>query len=376
MTHILARAIRDDAIEVDGFTHGRAFFSTNINQEATKINWKPSMMKRPVFRQSMRDAVAWYKSETEPMRYQTYASYLDRIGLGVGSDDKWTSYCLRRGNCNAILGLAPNSIVDQVMRHDPMTGCMQNSYQNERVGFNTQDAFLERDPSADGLTKAFTHMSIRCLPEIPKEIPQVELDKLEPDPEVINLRARVKHSSRRIKFEHRFINAAPPQIQRDYNRLRQDLNNAEKAFRSDMTKKYRKACRRRIYNQELDRQISGKGVERSVEPAVQHQLTERTQLSSLMCDFKTNMSEVELTNRKVRAIDLLVRLAALRELHRKSRVRSRITVMGLSRPTKRLHRRQQGTFPCSWARRNAFTVSETNACRARTDYVPLNAFLI
>ena len=146
------------------------------------------------------------------MKYSTYAFYLDRIGSDLGSEEKWTSYCLRRGNCNAILGNALDAIVDQVIRHNPLTGCMQNAYLNTRVSFNTQDAFLERDPSANGLTKAFTHMSIRCNPEVPKEIPRAKLDKLPPDPDVVDLTRCMKQTSMQIKYEHRFINAALEQV--------------------------------------------------------------------------------------------------------------------------------------------------------------------
>jgi hypothetical protein len=195
-----------------------------------------------------------------------------------------------------------------------MTGCVQNSYLNRRVGFNTQDAFLERDPSADGLTKAFTHMSIRCNPEVPKEIPKTELDKLPPDPEIVDLTRRVKQLSMQIKYEHRFINAAPEHVQKDYRQLQRDLKNAEKAFRDDMTKVYQEACRRRIHNEELERQLSGTVAEEKAEPILQHHLEERTQVSALMCDFRVDLSEQEITDRKVSAIDKLVCLAARREI--------------------------------------------------------------
>ncbi|KAK2612329.1 hypothetical protein QQS21_001593 [Conoideocrella luteorostrata] len=121
------------------------------------------------------------------MKNSVYAFYLDRSGSDLRSEEKWALYCSRRGYANALLGVAPDSIVDQVMRHDPLTGCMQNAYQNHRIGFNTQDAFLERYPCANGLTRAFTYMSIRCNPEVLKEIPKAELDKLLPDPEVVSL---------------------------------------------------------------------------------------------------------------------------------------------------------------------------------------------
>lgn len=314
ITHILARALRDDAIQVEGFRNARSFFSTNISKTATKIRWKTSKLKTPIFRRSVRTASGWVKSDTEPMKYATYAFYLDRIGSGVGSEEKWTSYCMRRGTSNAILGVAPNGVVDQVMRHDPMTGCMQNSYLNSRVGFNTQDAFLERDPSADGLTKAFTHMSIRCNPEVPKEIPTAELNKLPPDPEIVNLERQAKQMFTRIKHEYKFINAAPEKLQKEYKRLQKDLKSAKKSFKNDMTKVYQEACRQRIHDEELERQVKGTAVEEKTQPVFQHRLKERSQVASIMCDFRVDLSEEETTDRKVSAIDLLVSLAARREV--------------------------------------------------------------
>jgi hypothetical protein len=50
------------------------------------------------------------------------------------------------------------------MRHDPSTGVFNGAYINHAVRFNVQDAFLESDISDDGLTRAFTHVSIRCSP--------------------------------------------------------------------------------------------------------------------------------------------------------------------------------------------------------------------
>ena len=210
ITHILARAIRDDAIEVGGYTQAAPFFSTHIGKRATKVQWKPSILKTPVFRRPIRaEDGGWVKSDSEPMRYSTYAFYLDRIGSDLGSEEKWTSYCMRRGNANAIIGVAPDAVVDQVMRHDPMTGYLANTYLNRRVGFNTQDAYLERDPSADGLTRAFTHMSIRYNPEVPKEIPKAELVKLPPDPDVTELRTQVRQMAIGLRREHGFIKYAP-----------------------------------------------------------------------------------------------------------------------------------------------------------------------
>ncbi|KAK8073387.1 hypothetical protein PG994_004286 [Apiospora phragmitis] len=282
ISHILARAIRDDAIQVDGYDKAKPFFSTQLKKDAVKVHWKAEWLKRPLFRKSVRtESGGWKKAMEEAMRYAVYAFYLVRLGRDLGSEDRWTSYCFRRGHVNAILGVAPDPVVDQVMRHDPLTGCIGNAYLNGRVGFNVQDAYLERDPSADGLTRAFTHMSIRCNPEqygLLKHAPQEELVK--------------------------------------YRQLQRDLKNGEKRYRDEMTKVYQDVCRRRIHDEELERQLNGLAGEEVAEPAVQHQLAVRTELQGVLCDFNMNLDPRSITKRKIQAIDLFVALAALREVRK------------------------------------------------------------
>ncbi|KAL5625695.1 hypothetical protein FOBRF1_000038 [Fusarium oxysporum] len=315
ISHILARALRDDAIQVDGYSSAEPFFSTQLGKDAVKVHWKLSKLKSPVFRRSVRTGHGgWEKSPTEPMKYSTYAFYLDRIGRDLGSEEKWTSYCMRRGNANAIIGIAPDAVVDQVMRHDPMTGCLANAYLNHRVGFNVQDAYLERDPSADGLTRAFTHMSIRCNPEVPKEIPKAELDRLPPDPDVVELSNRIKRKSYAIRLEYKFIRLAPKMVRREYAQMRRDLINAEKRFRDEMTAVYQEACRRRFHDDELERQLRGEHVNKEAEPMLIHHLPERTYLQKILCDFNTGLSIKDITERKVKAIDGMVALACRREI--------------------------------------------------------------
>ncbi|KAM7210244.1 Protein of unknown function (DUF3435) domain containing protein [Rhypophila decipiens] len=289
ISHILARAIRDNAIDTAGYTSAEPFFSTHLLKNATK------------------------KSETEPMKYATYAFYLDRIGKDLGSEEKWTSYCMRRGNINAIIDKAPNAVVDQVARHDPNTGCKENAYLNHRVGYNVQDAFLERDPSADGLTRAFTHMSIRCNPEVPREIPKEQFDKLPQDPSILELRRTVTRRWISIRQQHGFIKMAPEDISKEYRQLQRNLKNAEKSFRDEMTEVFREAYRRRVHNEELERQLNGMAVDEEAEPTIIHQLEERNQLQAILCDFDTTLDVHQNTKRKIRAIDLMVSLASRRE---------------------------------------------------------------
>ncbi|KAJ8058423.1 hypothetical protein OCU04_012612 [Sclerotinia nivalis] len=108
ISHILTRAIRDDAILVDGYTSAEPFFTTDLGgqgMKAIKVHWKLEWLKRPIFRRSVRSANGWVKSKTEPMSYSTYAFYIDRLGKDTGFEDKLTSYCFRRGTANAVDGM-------------------------------------------------------------------------------------------------------------------------------------------------------------------------------------------------------------------------------------------------------------------------------
>ncbi|KJZ69134.1 hypothetical protein HIM_11481 [Hirsutella minnesotensis 3608] len=266
ISHILARAIRDGAMEVAGLQHAAPFFSNFF------------------FRRSVWTTVGgWVKSATDPMKYSTYAFYLDRIGSDLGSEEKWTSYCLRRGNANALLGVAPNAVMDQVMRHDPMTGCLANAYKS------------------------------------PSGIPKSEIDILEPDPDVVDLMMQVKCMAIRIRQEHGFIKQAPKDVKETYHQLRRDLRNTEKAFRDDMTKVYQEAYRRRMHNEVLERQLRGRAIKEQAEPSVQHHLKERTQLQALLCNFSIDKSPKDITDRKIRAIDIMVLLASRREVRQQPR---------------------------------------------------------
>jgi hypothetical protein len=106
----LGRAIRDEAILVDGYTHAKPFFDTDLGGErmpAVKVHWKPEWLKRPVFRKSVWTGNGWVKSKTKPMKYSTFSLYLGRIGRNIGMEEKVTSYAFRRGLANGINGIYP-----------------------------------------------------------------------------------------------------------------------------------------------------------------------------------------------------------------------------------------------------------------------------
>ncbi|EDN93943.1 predicted protein [Sclerotinia sclerotiorum 1980 UF-70] len=106
VSHILAIAIRDNAIKVDGFTHAEPFFTSNL-QDPTKavlVHWKPEKLKVPIFRQTVWTFDGLSTSEHKALCYSTFAYYLDRLGWATGFAQKLTSYCFRRGTGNAVDG--------------------------------------------------------------------------------------------------------------------------------------------------------------------------------------------------------------------------------------------------------------------------------
>jgi hypothetical protein len=104
----VARAIRDDAVLVDGYTSPERFFSTNLRclgKKAMRVNWKPEWLKRPLFRKSVLVAGQWVKSKTVPMPYSQFNFYLQRDGRDAGLEEIVTSYCFRRAAINAVDGM-------------------------------------------------------------------------------------------------------------------------------------------------------------------------------------------------------------------------------------------------------------------------------
>jgi hypothetical protein len=53
------------------------------------------------------------------------------------------------------------AVRNQVIRHNLKTGVFSKLYLNKKVKFDVQSTFLDR-PSINGLTKAFTYISLTC----------------------------------------------------------------------------------------------------------------------------------------------------------------------------------------------------------------------
>lgn len=111
---------------------------------------------------------------------------------------------------------------DQIACHTPEAGVFNSLYLNERVNFNSQDAYLESDVSEDGLTRAFAHMSLRCHPGAPSGVPSELLHQLlTADPEIASLEREFNELHDQTKATYRFINREPEKERKEHEHLQQ-----------------------------------------------------------------------------------------------------------------------------------------------------------
>ncbi|KAI9729334.1 MAG: hypothetical protein M1818_008541 [Claussenomyces sp. TS43310] len=316
--HILAIAIKDDAIQVDGYGHAAPFFASHLQHpmKAMLVRWKPEKLKMPIFRQAVSTLNGFATSNTKAMRYSTYVYYLIRLGWAAGFEQNLTCYCFRRGAGNAVDGNATTAVRDQIMRHDPNTGVFCGSYNNEKVRFIVQDAVLDQ-PTNAGFLRAFTHMSLTCDPRAPVDVPDEFLRTLAPDPEILELTKERDALRQEMKRRHRSIrNAAGTEIGKEYQQLGSRINALQKKRDREIKQEYRRHYFYRIHNEEMERQLNQVARDDYVEPVVQHQLPERAQLQAVLCDLSKDLSPSDIVIRRIRAIDLMVALSCRQETPR------------------------------------------------------------
>lgn len=72
------------------------------------------------------------------------------------------------------------------MRHNPNSAVYNGAYINKRVSFDVLSAVLER-PSADGILRMLTHMSLMRDPRAPFYVPDDILAAFPLDPRIVDL---------------------------------------------------------------------------------------------------------------------------------------------------------------------------------------------
>jgi hypothetical protein len=200
------------------------------------------------------------------------------------------------------------------MRHAPGKGVFQTSYLDDRVNFNTQMAFLE-EPTDDGLTRVFRHMSLTCNPNAPVEISEDIAKKLPSDPKLVELKKRFKQLSDKLRSDHGYIKQAPRnETVMEREKLRREITTRRKYLYRQLSEEHRRQYFYNSHNEEMRRQLHKSAANPNILPDIKHQLAERRELVDVMCDLSTDISPEKVVCRRIRAINLLVALGSRQEI--------------------------------------------------------------
>jgi Protein of unknown function (DUF3435) len=200
------------------------------------------------------------------------------------------------------------------MRHNPNSGVYNGAYINERVGFDVLSAVLER-PSADGILRMLTHMSLTRDPRAPVHVPDDVLAALPPDPDIVALeqqREELKAGAYRIQGT---------EVEAEVRRLTAEIGSARTRRRNIISEEYRADYFRRRPTEDIERQNSGQQEEEYIEPVVEHQIPERAQLAEVICTRVTGLTPQNIVKRRIHSAGLMLALCHRREVPRRYRLK-------------------------------------------------------
>ena len=210
--------------------------------------------------------------------------------------------------------MATDAVRDQVMRHNPNSAVYNGAYINERVPFDVLSAVLER-PSADGILRMLTHMSLMRDPRAPVHVPDDVLAALPPDPRIVDL------EQQRAQLKARAYRIQGTEVEAEVRRLTAEIGIARTRRRNIISEEYRADYFRRRPIEDIERQNSGQQEEEYVEPVIEHQIPERTQLAELMCTHVVGITPQDIVKRRIHSAGLMLALCHRREVPRRYRLR-------------------------------------------------------
>jgi hypothetical protein len=181
------------------------------------------------------------------------------------------------------------------------------------VPFDVLSAVLER-PSADGILRILTHISLMRDPRAPVHVPDDVLAALPPDPDIVALeqqREELKAGAYRIQGT---------EIEAEVRRLTAEISSARSRRRNIISKEYRADYFRRRPIEDIEKQNSGQQEEEYIEPVVEHQIPERTQLAALLCSHIAGITSQEIIKRRIHSAGLMLTLCQCREVPRRYRL--------------------------------------------------------
>ncbi|KAK2469504.1 hypothetical protein H9L39_18775 [Fusarium oxysporum f. sp. albedinis] len=277
---ILALALHDNAFDAPSLTDAAVIFRSQPPRfkHCIPLRWKKSMLKTPIFRRYRGTEL----SADEAMLYSKLRDDRGQQSLDSGHERKWTPRFARRGAGNAANGDAPGSVRDQMMRQDARFMTFQSAYLNEIANFDLQNAFLEEEKESQ-LFRLFAHASLTRDPRATADmVPDEVWANLAPDPEIVELeeqRAQLKRASTASKHRPTW---------------------------------------------DIEQQARGEEEEEYTEPVVDVHIPERDRLANILCHQPDGLTEDQVLEQRIEAIQLMVALYDKRETVKRHRVQQNV----------------------------------------------------
>ncbi|EWZ27959.1 hypothetical protein FPRO04_13078 [Fusarium proliferatum] len=342
---ILSLALHDNAFDAPSLTDAAVIFRSRPPRfkHCIPLRWKKSMLKTPVFRRYRGTEL----SADEAMLYSKLRDDIGQQSLDSGHERKWTPRFARRGAGNAANGAylystrplnadfvampslfplltvfftgdAPDSVRDQMMRQDPRFMTFQSAYLNEIANFDLQNAFLEEEKESQ-LFRLFAHVSLMRDPRATADmVPDEVWANLAPDPEIVELeeqRARLKQGNYRIEGH-----GNEEEIRRLTNKIR-----TKRAYRErQVVKEYREDYFYHRPTWDIEQQARGEEEEEYTEPVIDVHIPERDRLANILCHQPDGLTEDQVLERRIEAIQLMVALCDKRETAKRHRVQQNV----------------------------------------------------
>ncbi|KAH7201205.1 hypothetical protein DER44DRAFT_841713 [Fusarium oxysporum] len=313
---ILALALHDNAFDAPSLTDAAVIFGSQPPRfkHCIPLRWKKSMLKTPIFRRYRGREL----SADEAMLYSKLRDDIGQQSLDSGHERKWTPRFARRGAGNAANGDAPDSVRDQMMRQDPRFMTFQSAYLNEIANFDLQNAFLEEEKESQ-LFRLFAHVSLTRDPRATADmVPDEVWANLAPDPEIVELeeqRAQLKRGKYRIEGHEN-----EEEIRQLTNKIR-----TKRAYREkQVVKEYREDYFYHRPTWDIEQQARGEEEEEYTEPVIDVHIPERDRLANILCHQPDGLTEDQVLEQRIEAIQLMVALCNKRETVKRHRVQHNV----------------------------------------------------
>jgi hypothetical protein len=154
-----------------------------------------------------------------------------------------------------------------------------------------------------------------CDPRAPVHVPDEVLATLPPDPIITALeleREQLKAGAYRIRGTS---------IEAEVRRLTSAIGSARTRRRNIVSQEYRDEYFRRRPTEDIEKHNNGRQEEEYIEPVVEHQIPQRTQLADLICPRVTGITLQNAVKRRIQVAELMLALCKCREVPSRYRLR-------------------------------------------------------